>query len=500
MKRLLLILTFIPLFSYSQQVIEMRKENGIYTIPCKVNDLRLRFIFDTGASNVSMSLSEILFMLKNDYISKDDIFGVSEAQLANGDIIENTEVILRKIQIGDIILKDVKANVIHEVAAPLLLGQSAIEKLGSYQIDGSKLIINSAGNYVKTSLKSSSNKIPEGFELVEQDYIDMKDITGNFNKGFTYKSNGMPVSGLVKRISSEYGNDEFTLKDGKPHGPRKRWHKGNKQLHLNYNYLNGQKHGRNIDYYKDGQIRADITYANGYYKGKIAKYYPNGQVVVNTIVEGDKCKCKSSTSDSKFENCLKCIKRKIIIYNDDGTINKIYTPKGQNISVKNYWYDETFESKYSYKVVYRTLELVFESVTNIYSNKDIAYLEYTPTSKFLRPEVEKDYILTKKVQYKTYNGEKIISNYSVYDNDGFLKSVEAFNIENRKLVTELFHDNGQRSYFLEVKFLYPELKLIEVGKRYNMDDKSLLSDVYTKYELISEKCYNYQGSLIKCSE
>ena len=86
-------------------------------------------------------------------------------------------------------------QMLFEVAAPVVR-PVCHRKTWFYQIDGSKLIINSAGNYVKTSLKSSSNKIPEGFELVEQDYIDMKDITGNFNKGFTYKSNGMPVSGL----------------------------------------------------------------------------------------------------------------------------------------------------------------------------------------------------------------------------------------------------------------------------------------------------------------
>ena len=46
--------------------IEMREENGVYTAPCKVNGLQLRFIFDTGASDVSISLTEAVFMIKND--------------------------------------------------------------------------------------------------------------------------------------------------------------------------------------------------------------------------------------------------------------------------------------------------------------------------------------------------------------------------------------------------------------------------------------------------
>ena len=142
MKKILIsIFLFTFQIAKSQKIIEMKQEGGIYTIPCKVNDLKLRFIFDTGASNVSMSLSEILFMLKNDYISDEDIYGVSKAQLANGDIVENTEVLLKKVEIGGIILNDVKANIIHELQAPLLLGQSAIKKLGPYKIEGSKLTI-----------------------------------------------------------------------------------------------------------------------------------------------------------------------------------------------------------------------------------------------------------------------------------------------------------------------------------------------------------------------
>ena len=63
----------IPLFfcfvslseTFAQDIIKMEKSGGIYLIPCKVNGLPLKFIFDTGASDVSISLTEALFMLKN---------------------------------------------------------------------------------------------------------------------------------------------------------------------------------------------------------------------------------------------------------------------------------------------------------------------------------------------------------------------------------------------------------------------------------------------------
>jgi len=45
----------------------MEKVNGVYTIPCKVNGIDMRFILDTGASNVTISLTEAKFLIKQIY-------------------------------------------------------------------------------------------------------------------------------------------------------------------------------------------------------------------------------------------------------------------------------------------------------------------------------------------------------------------------------------------------------------------------------------------------
>jgi len=119
----------------------MKLENGVYTTPCKVNGLQLRFIFDTGASNVCLSLSEAIFMLKNGYLEESDVHGSSKSQIANGDIVNNTTITIKELEIGNIKLHDIDALVIHELTAPLLLGQSAIQKLGKIQIEGDELVI-----------------------------------------------------------------------------------------------------------------------------------------------------------------------------------------------------------------------------------------------------------------------------------------------------------------------------------------------------------------------
>jgi hypothetical protein len=119
----------------AQKVIKMERKSNVYYIPCKVNGLNLKFIFDTGASNVSISVTEALFMLKNGYLNKTDFKGVEQYSIANGDIVEGTKINIRLLEIEDLKLYNVEASISHELTAPLLLGQSAISKLGKIELD-----------------------------------------------------------------------------------------------------------------------------------------------------------------------------------------------------------------------------------------------------------------------------------------------------------------------------------------------------------------------------
>ncbi len=133
--------------AFSQVRIKMQKDGGVYKIPCVVNGLKLKFIFDTGASNVCISLSEANLMLENGYLDKSDIVGFGKSQIADGSIINNTKIIIRELEINGLFLKDVEAVVINELKAPLLLGLSAIEKLGKIQIEGEEIVVlNAKGN------------------------------------------------------------------------------------------------------------------------------------------------------------------------------------------------------------------------------------------------------------------------------------------------------------------------------------------------------------------
>lgn len=152
------LLTF-PLW-LSAQRIPMTSTGGVYTIPCEVNGLKLNPILDTGASNVSISLTEALFMLRNGYLSSNDVLGTEYYRIANGDIVEGTGIILRKVKIGDQYVYNVKASVTHTLDAPLLLGQSVLNKLGKFTVDySSKTLIIGSGSssYTNNSQRASNN-------------------------------------------------------------------------------------------------------------------------------------------------------------------------------------------------------------------------------------------------------------------------------------------------------------------------------------------------------
>ena len=153
MKKIVLILALalLPVILFSQVEIKMEESGGVYYVPCKVNGLPLKLIFDTGASDVSISATEAVFMLKNGYLSSEDMHGTTYSSIANGDIVEGTEITIKEIEIGGITIKNVSASVVHSLSAPLLIGQSAIQKLGPIHLNGNILTI-------ENGLKLKSNK------------------------------------------------------------------------------------------------------------------------------------------------------------------------------------------------------------------------------------------------------------------------------------------------------------------------------------------------------
>ena len=107
----------------------------------KSNGIELHFVFDTGASVVSMSDVEATFMFKNGYISKTDIIGSSNYMAASGKIEEGTIINIKKVDFGGLTLENIRASVVKNQNAPLLLGQTVLGRLGKIEIDNNSHVL-----------------------------------------------------------------------------------------------------------------------------------------------------------------------------------------------------------------------------------------------------------------------------------------------------------------------------------------------------------------------
>jgi len=118
-----------------KNVLKMRTEGGVRIVAVEINDIKLDFIFDTGAGDIGISMAEAIVLIRQGTLSEEDVLGVQQYQIANGEIVEGTVINLRKVKLGNRILYNVRASVIDNPHAPLLLGQSALEQFGKITID-----------------------------------------------------------------------------------------------------------------------------------------------------------------------------------------------------------------------------------------------------------------------------------------------------------------------------------------------------------------------------
>lgn len=199
---IILILVF-PINLKGQTIIKMQREGGVFTVPCSLNGVKLKFIFDTGASNVSISLTEANFLFKNGYLTKEDILGNESYLDATGSISVGTKINIKKLEFSGLILNNVEASIVHKLNAPLLLGQSAMAKFGKFQFDpnnGTITILNGASNNVNSDLtlgqtvKNYINSANSKFELNDysgaiEDYTKAIELDSNNANAFYNRAN-----------------------------------------------------------------------------------------------------------------------------------------------------------------------------------------------------------------------------------------------------------------------------------------------------------------------
>jgi len=119
----------------NKTVVKMEKIDGVFQIPVEIDGVKMSFVFDTGASTISISESEASFLRKQGLLLDSDIKGNANFQDATGQFSEGTIINIKTVKIGDRVLSNIEASVVHNLNAPLLFGQSALARFGKIFID-----------------------------------------------------------------------------------------------------------------------------------------------------------------------------------------------------------------------------------------------------------------------------------------------------------------------------------------------------------------------------
>jgi clan AA aspartic protease (TIGR02281 family) len=123
------------------QEIPLEKRLGVYELPVKINGvLTLRFILDTGASEVNIPADVALTLLRTETITDRDFLPGKLYELADGSVLKSSRFIIRELEVGDIKVSRVPAS-IGPAKGSLLLGQSFLEQLESWSLDNKRHVL-----------------------------------------------------------------------------------------------------------------------------------------------------------------------------------------------------------------------------------------------------------------------------------------------------------------------------------------------------------------------
>ena len=114
----------------------VRMSGGLIAPVVINNTLKLNFIVDSGASDVSIPSDVFARLVRANTVTQADITGIRNYKNADGEVFQSKTFVIRSLKIGNIEAPRVQAKVSPSNAPPLL-GQSFLKRFKSWSIDNS---------------------------------------------------------------------------------------------------------------------------------------------------------------------------------------------------------------------------------------------------------------------------------------------------------------------------------------------------------------------------
>jgi clan AA aspartic protease (TIGR02281 family) len=123
--------------------IDLQLSNGGKTLSVPViinNTLNVSFVLDTGATAVQIPAEMILSLMRTGALSENDFLGTVPYFLADGSKRLARQFLIREIQVGKHIVRNV-TGIEGEPGSDALLGQSFLSKLPSWTLDNKRHVL-----------------------------------------------------------------------------------------------------------------------------------------------------------------------------------------------------------------------------------------------------------------------------------------------------------------------------------------------------------------------
>jgi predicted aspartyl protease len=133
--------------------VKLERQGGTYAVPVLINRaITLKFVLDSGASDVLIPADVFLTLLRTGTVSESDFLGSQVYSLADDSKLKGTRFIIRELKVGDDVASNVVASV-GPVSGDLLLGLSFLSRFGSVTLDNERHVLILSG---RASVQSKS--------------------------------------------------------------------------------------------------------------------------------------------------------------------------------------------------------------------------------------------------------------------------------------------------------------------------------------------------------
>ncbi len=104
----------------------------------RINDqITLKFVVDSGASDVSIPADVVMTLLRTGTISDSDFLGTQKYRMADGSTVPSQQFVIRSLKVGDRTLENVTGS-IAPMEGGLLLGQSFLRRSANFRPSGER--------------------------------------------------------------------------------------------------------------------------------------------------------------------------------------------------------------------------------------------------------------------------------------------------------------------------------------------------------------------------